>query len=216
MEHYFCYFRLTALTLLDVILFGLILASVCWLVNEWFVDCRLYYTKLRLGSPPKEYNVQIDTGSDILWISCSSCTDCPRTSGLGVNFPPFVNLFYLCFFMSDYCAYDKLLELLTHQYDKLRELLTHQYWLHYQVELNLYDIGSSSTGSLVSCSNPICNSMVKTNAAGCITQGNQCGYSFEYGDGSGTTGYYVTDLLYFDTILGPSVTANSSAPVVFG
>lgn len=127
----------------------------------------LYYTKLRLGSPPKEYNVQIDTGSDILWITCSSCTDCPQTSGLGV-------------------------------------------------ELNLYDIGSSSTASLVSCSNPICNSMVQTNAAGCITQGNQCGYSFEYGDGSGTTGHYVTDLLYFDTILGPSVTANSSAPIVFG
>lgn len=79
------------------VMFGLI-ASVCWLVNKWFVDCRLYYTKLRLGSPPKEYNVQIDTGSDILWISCSSCTDCPQTSELGVNFPPFCQfIIYLLF-----------------------------------------------------------------------------------------------------------------------
>ncbi|KAI7724558.1 LOW QUALITY PROTEIN: hypothetical protein M8C21_003320, partial [Ambrosia artemisiifolia] len=28
----------------------------------------LYYTKVKLGSPPKEFNVQIDTGSDILWM----------------------------------------------------------------------------------------------------------------------------------------------------
>lgn len=170
------------------------------------VNYRLYYTKIRLGSPPKEYNVQIDTGSDILWISCSSCTDCPQTSGLGVNFQPsFFNLFFIWFSMCDHCAY--------YWY---WELSTHEYWLIYQVELNLYDVGSSSTASLVSCSNPICNSMVQTNAAGCITQGNQCGYSFEYGDGSGTSGHYITDLLYFDTILGPSVTANSSAPIVFG
>ena len=46
---------------------------------------RLYYTKVKLGSPPREFNVQIDTGSDILWVTCNSCSDCPRTSGLGVN-----------------------------------------------------------------------------------------------------------------------------------
>ncbi|KAI3728300.1 hypothetical protein L6452_16934 [Arctium lappa] len=28
-------------------------------------DIRLYYTKVQLGSPPKEYYVQIDTGSDV-------------------------------------------------------------------------------------------------------------------------------------------------------
>lgn len=41
---------------------------------------------MRLGNPPREYNVQIDTGSDILWVTCNSCNDCPRTSGLGVMF----------------------------------------------------------------------------------------------------------------------------------
>ncbi|XP_047966517.1 aspartic proteinase 36-like isoform X2 [Salvia hispanica] len=44
----------------------------------------LYYTKVRLGTPPQEFNVQIDTGSDILWVTCSSCNDCPQNSGLGI------------------------------------------------------------------------------------------------------------------------------------
>lgn len=45
----------------------------------------IYYTKVKLGSPPREYNVQIDTGSDILWVTCSSCNNCPQISGLGVD-----------------------------------------------------------------------------------------------------------------------------------
>jgi len=47
--------------------------------------CRLYYTKVQLGTPPVEFNVQIDTGSDVLWVSCNSCSGCPQTSGLQVN-----------------------------------------------------------------------------------------------------------------------------------
>ncbi|GMY25018.1 aspartic proteinase-like protein 2 isoform X2 [Fagus crenata] len=45
----------------------------------------LYYTKVKLGSPPKEFNAQIDTGSDILWVSCNSCSDCPQSSALGIQ-----------------------------------------------------------------------------------------------------------------------------------
>ncbi|XP_076904661.1 aspartic proteinase 36-like [Bidens hawaiensis] len=44
----------------------------------------IYYTKIRIGSPPKEYYVQIDTGSDIMWVNCAGCVECPRTSDLGV------------------------------------------------------------------------------------------------------------------------------------
>lgn len=54
---------------------------------------RLYFTKVKLGSPPKEFNVQIDTGSDILWVTCSSCSNCPQNSGLGVRFCFFALLF---------------------------------------------------------------------------------------------------------------------------
>ncbi|BBH07722.1 Eukaryotic aspartyl protease family protein [Prunus dulcis] len=127
----------------------------------------LYFTKVKLGSPPKEFNVQIDTGSDILWITCNSCSDCPQSSGLGI-------------------------------------------------ELNLYDSASSSTAGLIPCSDPMCTSSFQTSSTECSRQSNQCSYTFQYGDGSGTTGYYVSDALYFDMILGQSYIANSSAFVVFG
>ncbi|KAK8662992.1 hypothetical protein V6N13_024876 [Hibiscus sabdariffa] len=126
----------------------------------------LYFTKVKLGSPPREFNVQIDTGSDILWVTCSSCTDCPQSSELGI-------------------------------------------------QLNLFDSSSSSSAKLVSCSDAVCSSEFQTTATQC-SQSNQCSYSFQYGDGSGTSGYYVADMLYFDAILGQSLIANSSALVVFG
>ncbi|CAH1437886.1 unnamed protein product [Lactuca virosa] len=44
----------------------------------------LYYTQVRLGSPPKDYYVQIDTGSDVLWVGCSPCNGCPKSSGLQI------------------------------------------------------------------------------------------------------------------------------------
>ncbi|KAI4304712.1 hypothetical protein MLD38_040187 [Melastoma candidum] len=35
----------------------------------------LYYTKVQLGNPSKDFYVQIDTGSDVLWVNCDSCHD---------------------------------------------------------------------------------------------------------------------------------------------
>ncbi|KAL0283144.1 UNVERIFIED_CONTAM: Aspartic proteinase-like protein 2 [Sesamum angustifolium] len=95
----------------------------------------LYYTKVRLGSPPQEFNVQIDTGSDVLWVTCNSCNDCPQNSGLGIP-------------------------------------------------LNFFDAATSSSVSPISCSDNICASMVQLASAECSTESNQCGYSFQYGDGS--------------------------------
>ncbi|KAI4371339.1 hypothetical protein MLD38_019586 [Melastoma candidum] len=127
----------------------------------------LYFTKVKLGSPPKEFNVQIDTGSDILWVTCSSCTDCPQSSGLGM-------------------------------------------------QLNFFDSASSSSAYAVSCTDPLCASEIRTAATECSTEGNQCSYSFHYGDGSGTSGYYMSDMFYFDIAFGESLITNPSAPVVFG
>ncbi|KAE9608255.1 putative nepenthesin [Lupinus albus] len=42
----------------------------------------LYYTTIHLGSPPREFHVQIDTGSDVSWVNCVSCNGCPQTSNL--------------------------------------------------------------------------------------------------------------------------------------
>ena len=58
--------------------------------------CRLYFAKLGLGSPPKDYYVQVDTRSDILWVNCVGCKSCLKKSGLGVcasNFSFKLNFF---------------------------------------------------------------------------------------------------------------------------
>ncbi|KAG2371462.1 Aspartic proteinase-like protein [Vigna angularis] len=127
----------------------------------------LYFTKVQLGTPPVEFYVQIDTGSDVLWVSCNSCSGCPQTSGL-------------------------------------------------QIQLNFFDPGSSSTSSLIACSDQRCNSGIQSSDASCSSQNNQCSYTFQYGDGSGTSGYYVSDMMHLNTIFEGSVTTNSTAPVVFG
>ena len=31
---------------------------------------------MKLGTPPTEFKVSIDTGSDLLWIPCTSCPNC--------------------------------------------------------------------------------------------------------------------------------------------
>ncbi|CAI8614731.1 unnamed protein product [Vicia faba] len=127
----------------------------------------LYFTKVKMGSPAKEFYVQIDTGSDILWLNCNTCNNCPQSSGLGI-------------------------------------------------ELNFFDTASSSTAALVSCSDPACSYAAQTATSQCSTQVNQCSYTFQYGDGSGTSGYYVYDAMYFDVIMGQSVFSNSSSTVLFG
>ncbi|XP_019439879.1 PREDICTED: aspartic proteinase-like protein 2 [Lupinus angustifolius] len=48
-------------------------------------DQGLYFTKLGIGSPPKEYYVQVDTGSDLLWVNCANCVKCPRRSSSGME-----------------------------------------------------------------------------------------------------------------------------------
>ena len=84
-----------------------------------------------------------------------------------------------------------------------------------QIQLSLFDTASSSSARLVSCSDPMCSSEFQTTATQC-SQSNLCSYSFQYEDGSGTSGYYVSDMLYFDAVLGQSLIANSSALIVFG
>lgn len=42
----------------------------------------LYFAKIGLGTPSRDYHVQVDTGSDILWVNCAGCISCPRKSDL--------------------------------------------------------------------------------------------------------------------------------------
>ncbi|KAJ4721550.1 Aspartic proteinase-like protein 2 [Melia azedarach] len=45
----------------------------------------LYFTKLPLGTPPADYYVQVDTGSDLLWVNCVGCSKCPTKSDIGIE-----------------------------------------------------------------------------------------------------------------------------------
>ncbi|XP_050363398.1 aspartic proteinase 36-like [Argentina anserina] len=45
----------------------------------------LYFAKLGIGTPAKDYYVQVDTGSDILWVNCIECATCPKKSDIGVK-----------------------------------------------------------------------------------------------------------------------------------
>ncbi|KAK6915183.1 Xylanase inhibitor, C-terminal [Dillenia turbinata] len=42
----------------------------------------LYYTRIGIGFPSNDYYVQVDTGSDLLWVNCVGCKNCPRKSDL--------------------------------------------------------------------------------------------------------------------------------------
>ncbi|KAJ8747891.1 hypothetical protein K2173_012781 [Erythroxylum novogranatense] len=48
-------------------------------------EAGLYFTKLELGNPSHDYHVQVDTGSDILWVNCINCDKCPTRSDLGIK-----------------------------------------------------------------------------------------------------------------------------------
>ncbi|KAJ8434385.1 hypothetical protein Cgig2_014232 [Carnegiea gigantea] len=127
----------------------------------------LYYTKVQLGTPAQEFNVQIDTGSDVLWISCSGCNGCPETTGLE------------------------------------------------DIELNAFDPLSSTSASILSCSDKRCSAGAQFGDALCDSS-NNCAYQFQYGDGSGTQGYYVSDVLHLETVVGATPTYNSSSKIIFG
>ncbi|GER28832.1 eukaryotic aspartyl protease family protein [Striga asiatica] len=45
----------------------------------------LYFTKVTIGTPPVDYHVQVDTGSDILWVNCQNCQRCPAKSDLKIS-----------------------------------------------------------------------------------------------------------------------------------
>ncbi|KAI3459130.1 hypothetical protein Pfo_015793 [Paulownia fortunei] len=48
-------------------------------------NAALYYTKITIGTPPVDYHVQVDTGSDILWVNCQNCERCPTKSDLNIH-----------------------------------------------------------------------------------------------------------------------------------
>ncbi|PKU73443.1 aspartic proteinase-like protein 2 [Dendrobium catenatum] len=126
----------------------------------------LYYAEIEIGTPSKSYYVQVDTGSDILWLNCITCKHCPKKSDLGIK-------------------------------------------------LTLYDLNSSSSGNIVSCDESFCSSTYGADIPGCIHDA-PCQYTVLYGDGSSTTGYFVTDNVQYNHVSGNHQTKIATASVTFG
>jgi hypothetical protein len=51
---------------------------------SWFFRSHSYYSvNVNIGHPPKQFDLDIDTGSDLTWVQCDApCTGCTK-----VNFP---------------------------------------------------------------------------------------------------------------------------------
>ncbi|CAI9269721.1 aspartic proteinase nepenthesin-2-like [Lactuca sativa] len=79
-----------------------------------------------------------------------------------------------------------------------------------QIPITIYDPASSSTSSPILCSDERCSP--KSNS--CFD--NQYTYDLHYGDGSGTSGYYVSELMHFKIVVGETYVLNTSASVLFG
>ncbi|KAM3318299.1 hypothetical protein ACQJBY_035814 [Aegilops geniculata] len=87
--------------------------------------------------------------------------------------------------------------------------------------LKLYSPSNSSTSSYISCSDDMCKDALRANQSVCQTSDNpssQCGYWHAYAGGTTTAGYYVSDIMHLDNVMGNinDQDASPSASVIFG
>ncbi|CAI5536731.1 unnamed protein product [Closterium sp. Naga37s-1] len=122
----------------------------------------IYYVQLGIGTPPQTFNLDIDTGSNLLWVNCLPCNPCTLSKTLQTN-PPF-------------------------------------------------DSTKSSSVKLLQCSNKACinpdrtvkirncnvtaKPLAKGSAGGSEAEDLGCMYSVAYGDGSGTSGRLLGDVIH--------------------
>lgn len=148
-----------------------------------FSTFRIYSTRIQLGSPSRDFYVQIDTGSNIFWVGCT-CQDCPSTTFVVSNIS--IVLWFLTHFVHTLLSFGFM-----------------------QNSPRSYNPQSSSTAHAVGCTDRRCPTR-------CSAPDDLCRYKIQYIDHSSTSGYYVLDLLHFETTLANSETVNTTAPVVFG
>ncbi|KAI3853710.1 hypothetical protein MKW98_025227 [Papaver atlanticum] len=51
----------------------------------------IYYTKLAIGSPPRDFFLVVDTGSDVFWVNCAKCGPCHPTYTLATLMHPMLS-----------------------------------------------------------------------------------------------------------------------------
>lgn len=84
-----------------------------------------------------------------------------------------------------------------------------------QLDLTLYNIKDSSTGKLVPCDEEFCLEVNGGPLSGC-TANMSCPYLQIYGDGSSTAGYFVKDVVQYDSVSGDLETTSANGSVIFG
>jgi hypothetical protein len=157
---------------------------------------RLYYTQLRIGSPAKGYYVQVDTGSDVLWVNCIRCDGCPTRSDLGVPF---------------------LLLLLPREYSFMTvQSLTHlcRRFSSLQIKLTQYDPAGS--GTTVGCDQAFCVAHYGGVPITCSSTSSACPFEVTYGDGDSTAGFFVSDVLQYSQASADGQTSPANASITFG
>jgi hypothetical protein len=84
-----------------------------------------------------------------------------------------------------------------------------------QIDLTLYDPKGSSSGEPVTCDQGFCAATYGGKLPGC-TPNVPCEYSVMYGDGSSTTGFFVTDVLEYDQVCANGQTRPANGSITFG
>lgn len=151
----------------------------------------MYFTKIKLGSPPKDYHVQVDTGSDILWVNCAPCPKCPVKTDLNV----------MMLLSNSYLTFPK-------HFSQLVFIC-----LMCKIPLSLYDSKASSTSKKVGCEDDFCSFVSQPDACEPM---KTCSYHVVYGDGSASDGEFVKDNITLDQVTGDLRTAPLAQEVVFG
>lgn len=138
------------------------------------MQCRSYTVSLLIGQPPKRYDLDIDTGSDLTWLQCDApCTGCTKVS-------------------------TKLSPLLGSA-DSIAEL-SKSHGCYPMVEYQQPRDQLYKPHKLVPCKDPLC-STAQTPAFGpCKTPNEQCDYEVHYMDRGSSMGVLVSDHFTFHLI----------------
>nr|GEZ22877.1 aspartic peptidase [Tanacetum cinerariifolium] len=126
----------------------------------------LYYAKIGIGTPPKDYYVQVDTGSDIMWINCVHCQTCLEKG-------------------------------------------------YHGLDLTRYNPNESLTSARVTCDQKFCLDINQGTVGGCRPNVS-CMFVENYEDGSGSIGYFIKDVVQYDSVSGDLETKLANGSVIFG
>ncbi|PWA92332.1 Aspartic peptidase [Artemisia annua] len=126
----------------------------------------LYYAKIGIGTPPRDYYVQVDTGSDIMWINCAHCQTCLKKG-------------------------------------------------YHGLDLTLYNPNESLTSARVTCDQKFCADINRGTVGGCRPNVS-CMFTEYYKDGSGSLGYFIRDVVQYDSVSGDLETKLANGSVIFG